>query len=32
MIVLMMITVLVKIKGGESERVSSGWGEETFAL
>lgn len=32
MIVLMMIIVLMKIKGGDSERVSSSWGEATSAL
>lgn len=32
MTVLMTITVLVKIKGGVSEMVSSSWGEETSAL
>lgn len=30
--IMMMIIVLVKIKGGVSERVSSSWGEETSSL
>lgn len=32
MIVLMMIIVLVKMKGGVSERVSRSWGEAASAL